>query len=126
MTFNPDPGAPGPLAFYSEVSVASVEATGGNRHLNLVSSGTGVVKANNVPVVTTANFVTRETPTGAVNGTNTSFVLANTPVTGSEQVFLNGILQEPGSGNDYTISVATITYLTAPVTGDKVRVNYIK
>jgi hypothetical protein len=73
-----------------------------------------------------AKFVTRETPTGAVNGTNTSFVLANTPVAGSEQVFLNGILQEPGSGNDYTISVATITYLTAPVTGDKVRVNYIK
>jgi hypothetical protein len=73
-----------------------------------------------------AKFVTRETPTGAVNGTNTSFVLANTPVTGSEQVFLNGILQEPGSGNDYTISVATITYLTAPVTGDKVRVSYIK
>lgn len=73
-----------------------------------------------------AKFVTRETPTGVVNGTNTSFVLANTPVTGSEQVFLNGILQEPGVGNDYTISVATITYLTAPVTGDKVRVNYIK
>lgn len=73
-----------------------------------------------------AKFVTRETPTGAANGTNTSFVLANTPVVGSESVFLNGILQEPGSGNDYTISVATITYLTAPVTGDKVRVSYIK
>lgn len=73
-----------------------------------------------------AKFVTRETPTGAVNGTNTSFVLANTPVTGSESVFLNGILQEPGVGNDYTISVATITYLTAPVTGDKVRVSYVK
>lgn len=73
-----------------------------------------------------AKFVTRETPTGAVNGTNTSFVLANTPVTGSEEVYLNGILQEPGAGNDYTISAATITYLTAPVTGDKVRVSYIK
>jgi hypothetical protein len=79
-----------------------------------------------VATVIAAKFVTRETPTGAVNGTNTSFVLANTPVTGSEQVFLNGILQEPGVGNDYTISVATITYLTAPVTGDKVRVSYIK
>jgi hypothetical protein len=74
----------------------------------------------------TAKFVTRETPTGAVNGTNTSFVLANTPASGSESVFLNGILQEPGAGNDYTISAGTITYLTAPVTGDKVRVSYIK
>jgi len=71
-------------------------------------------------------FVTRETPAGVVNGSNTSFVLGNTPVAGSESVFLNGILQEPGAGNDYTISGSTITYLTAPVTGDKVRVSYVK
>jgi hypothetical protein len=71
-------------------------------------------------------FVTRETPTGAINGTNTSFVLSTAPVVGSESVFLNGILQEPGSGNDYTISGSTITYLTAPVTGDRVRVSYVK
>ena len=71
-------------------------------------------------------FVTRETPSGSVNGTNTSFALANTPVAGSESVFLNGILQEPGSGNDYTISGSTITYLTAPVTGDRIRVSYVK
>jgi hypothetical protein len=74
----------------------------------------------------TGKFVTRETPTGAVNGTNTSFVLANTPVAGSEQVFLNGILQEPGVGNDYTISGSAITYLSAPVSGDKIRVSYVK
>jgi hypothetical protein len=71
-------------------------------------------------------FVTRETPTGAINGSNTSFGLANTPVAGSESVFLNGILQEPGSGNDYTITGSTITYLTAPVTGDRIRVSYVK
>lgn len=73
-----------------------------------------------------AKLVTRETPTGLVNGTNTSFALANTPASGTESVFLNGILQEPGSGNDYTISGSTITYLTAPVVGDRVRVSYIK
>jgi hypothetical protein len=71
-------------------------------------------------------FVTRETPTGLTNGTNTSFVLANTPVAGSESVFLNGILQEPGAGNDYTISGSAITYLSAPVSGDKIRVSYVK
>ena len=37
-----------------------------------------------------------------------------------------GLLQEPGAGNDYTISTNTITYLTAPVSGDKIRVNYRK
>lgn len=70
------------------------------------------------------NFAVRETPSGAVNGINMTFGLANTPVSGSEEVYLNGILQEPGAGNDYTISSATITYLTAPVTGDRLRVSY--
>jgi hypothetical protein len=74
----------------------------------------------------TAGFVDRETPSGSVNGSNTAFVLANTPVAGSEHVYLNGLLQEPGAGNDYTISGATITYLTAPLTGDKIRVSYRK
>lgn len=72
-----------------------------------------------------AKYIARETPTGAVNGSNVTFTLANTPVVGSEQVFLNGILQEPGSGNDYTISGATISYENAPVTGDRLRVTYL-
>jgi hypothetical protein len=77
-------------------------------------------------VMKSTNYITRETPSGSVNGSNTSFTLANTPIAGSESVFLNGILQEPGSGNDYTISGSTITYLAAPATGDKVRVTYLK
>lgn len=72
----------------------------------------------------TPNFVTRETPSGAVDSSNTTYTLANTPTAGSEMVYLNGILQEPGAGNDYTISAGTITYLTAPVTGDRIRVSY--
>lgn len=76
-------------------------------------------------VTASSNRVVRETPTGAVNGSNTSFVLASAPAAGSEEVFLNGILQEPGAGNDYTISGDTITYLAAPVTGDRIRVSYV-
>lgn len=92
--------------------VASVGNTGA------VTLATNVMKAS--------NYITREAPTGSVNGSNTSFTLANTPVAGSESVFLNGILQEPGSGNDYTISGGTITFADAPVSGDRIRVNYIK
>jgi hypothetical protein len=73
-----------------------------------------------------ANIVTRETPTGAINGANTTFTLVATPVANSEQVFLNGLLLEPGAGNDYTISGATITMLTAPATGDRLKANYLK
>lgn len=73
-----------------------------------------------------SSLVTRETPSGTINGSNTTFVLAFTPISGTEHVYLNGILQESGSGNDYTISGPTITYLTAPVSGDKIRVTYYK
>jgi hypothetical protein len=97
----------------------------------IVAGRTGIVTLtvsdlSDFGTAVSGKFVTRETPTGSINGTNTSFVLANTPVVGSEEVYLNGILQEPGAGNDYTISGSAITYLTAPVTGDKVRVSYVK
>lgn len=70
-------------------------------------------------------LVTRETPSGAVDGTNTVFSLANTPIAGSESVYLNGLLQEPGAGNDYTISGSTITFADAPLAEDRVRVSYV-
>ena len=85
-----------------------------------------VTAASNVAAMSAANFVTRETPTGAVNGTNVTFTLANTPVVGTEHVYINGLLMEPGAGNDYTISGPTITTLFTLQTGDKIRVSYIK
>ena len=76
--------------------------------------------------LTAASFVDKEIPSGAINGSNVTFTLANTPTAGSEHVYLNGVLQESGSGNDYTITAAVITYLSAPLTGEKVRVTYRK
>jgi hypothetical protein len=73
-----------------------------------------------------SNFVTKEIPSGSINGANVTFTLANTPTAGTEEVFLNGVLQESGAGNDYTITGAVITYLSAPLTGEKLRVNYRK
>lgn len=76
--------------------------------------------------LTTSNFVDKETPSGTINGSNTSFTLANTPTSGSEHLFLNGILQKSGAGNDYTISTNTITFTTAPVSGDVLLCSYRK
>jgi len=67
-----------------------------------------------------------ETPSGLVNGSNTVFTLANTPQSGTEMVHLNGLLQEEGAGNDYTISAATITFVTAPITDDIILVTYLE
>lgn len=77
-------------------------------------------------VLKEADIVTRETPAGTINGSNVTFTLANTPVSGTESIFLNGILQDAGAGNDYTISGDTITFETAPATGDKLKANYWK
>lgn len=74
--------------------------------------------------LTSGNFVFRETPSGTINGSNTSFTLANTPTVGTETIFLNGL--EQNITTDYTISGSTITYLVAPITGDILRVNYLK
>lgn len=72
------------------------------------------------------NMVNNETPSGTINGSNTAFTLANTPQSSSLELFLNGQLLEPGSGNDYTISGAAVTMLFAPLSGDKLRAYYWK
>lgn len=76
--------------------------------------------------VLVSEYTVRETPAGAVNGVNTTFTLAFTPEVGTEEVYLNGLLQDEGGANDYTIVGVTITFAVAPLTGDKVRVTYIQ
>jgi len=73
-------------------------------------------------------YVCREVPTGTKNGSNTDFTLANTPVSGTEMVFVNGLLMNAGAGNDYTISTNTITFLTGciPISTDTILVTYWK
>ena len=68
-------------------------------------------------------FAAGETPTGAISGTtgsdgNAAFTLANTPATGSLQLFMTGVLQLQGT--DYTLAGNAITYVAPkiPITGN--------
>lgn len=70
-------------------------------------------------VVSYGNLVVGETPTGDINGVNTTYTLANTPTASGVMLYLNGIYLQPGAGNDYTLAGNTITMLFAPATGDK-------
>jgi hypothetical protein len=66
-----------------------------------------------------------EVPSGAINGLNTTFTLANTPSpTTSLLVYLNGLLMNQGL--DYTISGNTIMFAlaSAPQAGDTVLASY--
>jgi hypothetical protein len=73
--------------------------------------------------VTPSNEVIRETPSGTIDGANVTFILNNDPK-GTEQLYLNGLLQEPGTGNDYTISGKIISMSVAPKAGGRIKASY--
>ncbi len=54
------------------------------------------------------------------------FTLSNTPASGTLMVFLNGLVQQEGTGKDYTLSGTTVSFATAPITADIVLVYYVK
>ncbi|MBK9356794.1 MAG: hypothetical protein IPN08_05265 [Bacteroidales bacterium] len=73
----------------------------------------------------------RVVPSGTVNGSNVTFTIAANVISGTEEVFKNGILMNAGAGNDYTITygaTTTITFATAPSAAssytDVILVNY--
>lgn len=100
------------------------------------TTGTGFLKGNGSVIsfdgttyVNIAKLITRENPAVTPNGVTTAYPLANLVVTGTEQVYVNGLLQRGGS-NDYAVSnaaVTTVTFQTGsiPQAGDYVQVTYI-
>lgn len=70
------------------------------------------------------NFAHNESPTGAINGVNDTYTLAQTPSpSNSLALFYNGALLRHGV--DYTLSTNTITMVTViPQTGDNLRAFY--
>lgn len=93
--------------------------------LGHVSGVTSAIQTQLDAKLDNTNFIVREVPSGLINDVNTTFTLAATPVAGKEHVYLNGLLQNVGAGNDYTISGDTITFNTAPATGDILLVSYV-
>lgn len=66
------------------------------------------------------------TPTGTLNGVNTTFSIPDMPLSGSGRFYRNGILQKIGAGNDYTLSGTTITTLFTPQSWETLFFTYIK
>jgi hypothetical protein len=139
LTYIPPAGGGGTVTSVSVVTAngfAGTVATATSTPAITISTGvTGLLKGNGTAVsaavagtdyMAPADFVVRETPTGTINGVNTTFTLANTPLSNTEQIFLNGLLLEPGAGNDYTISGTTITMLIVPQTNDRLKACYYK
>lgn len=70
-----------------------------------------------------ANYIANEIPSGAINSSNTTFTLANTPIAGTAMVFRNGVKQPT---TRYSISGTTLTETIAPLTGDTLEITYLK
>jgi hypothetical protein len=94
--------------------VESIDCTGSGHILKISTSGVPSCAAD------AGVNLNQGAPSGSINGSNTTFTLSPTPTQASDvDCFENGLQQQQGAGDDYTISGATITYLTAPATGTK-------
>ena len=85
----------------------------------------GVLSADAITDNIVETDILFENESSNCDGNETAFTLGSSPIANSVQVFLNGLLQEEGSGKDYTISGTTITFATAPVTNDILLIHYI-
>jgi len=70
------------------------------------------------------NFIDHEHPIGLVDGINKVFELSIIPRKGSEHVYLNGLLQDFGDDNDYTINGKIITFNISPPDSSKITCSY--
>ncbi len=104
-------------------SLGSIDAVTGNASDCLhVDGSSGICGAAGA---TNASFLDGDSPAGAVNGSNTTFTLSQTPSpSGSLSLYRNGILQKPGS--DFTLNGATVVFSAAstPQTGDTLLASY--
>ncbi len=81
------------------------------------------IQISYIPDVST-NYICREVPIGVINGSNTVYTLVHNVLSGTQMVFLRGLLQQPSI--DYIISNNIITFTIAPLIGDTLLVTYIK
>ena len=95
--------------------------------IDFVGAGVvGTTSGNNVTATISGapgTLAYQETPSGTINGVNAVFTLANTPVASTLDLYLNGQWQT-GGGVDYTLSVATVTFVVAPPTSSGLKANY--
>jgi len=70
------------------------------------------------------NFIDHEKPNGVIDGINKFFELGTQPKPGSDHVYLNGLLQDSGENNDYTINGKIITFNDPPTSWSKITCSY--
>lgn len=67
-------------------------------------------------------FSNKETPNGTIDDNNNIFFLNNTPIEGTEHVYLNGLLMD--DSDDYFMEENKITFNYPPPLGSKLKCTY--
>lgn len=105
--------------------------TGSNQITMVTAPTTGTkltatyIIGSQVMIAGSSSLTTDETPTGSVNGSNTSFTTAKPYVANTLQVYVNGVKQKRGTHfSEVTPTSGTFTISDAPLTGDDVMVEY--
>lgn len=113
--------AKGDLAVGTGANTASRLAVGTDGYV-LESRASEATGLKWVAPIGANSLVSSEVPSGLVNSSNVTFTLASTPTAGTVRLYQNGVRLKVTE--DYTISGATITMNTAPVTGDLLLADY--
>lgn len=92
-----------------------------NANGSLTDSGVPI-SGGGGPPTPLGTWVTDEIPVGALNNVNKTFAIANTPITGTESVFLNGDRQD--NPRWVQTNGVAITFTVAPLDIDRITVNY--
>ena len=94
-----------------------------------VTGGSNLTTSDLPPgTVNITNIKTREIPGPLPNGVATTFTCTSSALPESEEVYLNGVLMDPGVGNDYTVTSQnplTIQMTFTPTSSDKIRITYL-
>jgi len=122
-------GTPDGTKFIRDDGTLVTPSGGSGGSVDSVVAGDGITvdatdPANPIVASTFTNATPyAEVPSGLVNSSNVTYTLAHTPTYPANViVVLDGVTQYYGV--DYTVSTATITFVTAPVTGSTIFAYY--
>lgn len=101
-----------------------------SRGLNIQAVGGSNTFENNVLYgggLSSDAVVLNETPSGVIDGVNVDFTVAFDFISTKIAIYLNGIRQQLGVGNDFEeTGTNQISFAYAPVSGDTIIADYIK
>lgn len=114
-----------------ETSDSNVWSSYKTQHVidNTLSTGIAILTDNHILLGDGANtpqmrrYVVRDQPLEVPDDIIFEFNTNYTPITGTEQVFKNGLLQT--EGDDYTISGTLITFVIPPAITSKIFITYL-